>query len=46
MSAKKNSAEKATETKKGITKEMQKQAVQELLEQGKKAGELTLGEIS
>ncbi|MBQ7097986.1 MAG: RNA polymerase sigma factor RpoD [Clostridia bacterium] len=46
MSNKKKSAEKAAETKKPVSKEVQKQAVQELLEQGKKAGELTLGEIS
>ncbi len=46
MSNKKKSAEKSAETKKTVSKEVQKQAVQELLEQGKKAGELTLGEIS
>ncbi len=46
MSNKKKSAEKATEAKKTVSKEMQKQVVQELVEQGKKAGELTLGEIS
>ena len=46
MSTKKKSAEKSAETKKTVSKEVQKQAVQELLEQGKKAGELTLGEIS
>ena len=46
MSTKKKSAEISAETKKTVSKEVQKQAVQELLEQGKKAGELTLGEIS
>jgi len=46
MSSKKTNAEKNTETKKTVSKEMQKQAVQELIEQGKKAGELSLGEIS
>ena len=46
MSTKKKSAEKSAETKKTVSKEVQKQAVQELLEQGKKSGELTLGEIS
>ncbi len=38
--------EKAEETKKTVSKEMQKQAVQELLELGKKQGELTMGDIS
>ncbi len=40
-------AEKAeVKEKKTVSKEVQKQALQELLEQGKKAGELTMGEIS
>ncbi len=38
--------EKVEETKKTISKEMQKQAVQELVELGKKQGELTMGDIS
>ncbi len=46
MANKKKSAEKATETKKTVSKEIQKQVVQELVEHGKKAGELSLGEIS
>ena len=38
--------EKAEETKKTVSKDMQKQAVQELVELGKKQGELTMGDIS
>ena len=38
--------EKIEETKKTVSKEMQKQAVQELVELGKKQGELTMGDIS
>ncbi len=38
--------EKAEETKKMVSKELQKQAVQELIELGKKQGELTMGDIS
>ena len=45
MSSKKKT-EKATETKKPVSKDVQKQTVQELVELGKKQGELTLGEIS
>ena len=45
MASKKN-AEKATETKKTVSKDMQKQVVQELVDLGKKQGELTMNEIS
>ena len=45
MASKKN-AEKAAETKKAVSKDMQKQVVQELVELGKKQGELTMNEIS
>ncbi len=38
--------EKAEETKKMVSKELQKQTVQELVELGKKQGELTMGDIS
>ncbi len=38
--------EKTEETKKTVSKDMQKQAVQELVELGKKQGELTMGDIS
>ena len=50
MSNKANTSAKAEKAevkeKKTVSKEVQKQALQELLEQGKKAGELTMGEIS
>ena len=45
MASKKN-VEKAEETKKTVSKDAQKQAVQELVELGKKQGELTMGDIS
>ncbi len=45
MSSKKNT-DNAAETKKAVSKDAQKQAVQELVELGKKQGELTMGEIS
>ncbi len=45
MASKKN-AEKAAETKKTVSKDAQKQAVQELVELGKKQGELTMSDIS
>ncbi len=38
--------EKVEETKKTVSKELQKQAVQELVELGKKQGELTMNDIS
>ncbi|MBO5955352.1 MAG: RNA polymerase sigma factor RpoD [Clostridia bacterium] len=45
MASKKN-VEKVEETKKTVSKDAQKQAVQELVELGKKQGELTMGDIS
>ena len=41
-----NAEKTEVKEKKTVSKEVQKQALQELLEQGKKTGELTMGEIS
>lgn len=46
MSDAKNNVENTAEDKKAISKEMLKQVAQELVEQGKKQGELTYNEIS
>ncbi len=46
MSSKKKNVEAVAETKKAVSKEMQKQIVQELIEQGKKQGELSYNDIA
>ncbi len=46
MSSKKKNVEAVAETKKTVSKEMQKQIVQELIEQGKKQGELSYNDIA